>query len=107
MKPHFWDKWQADNIKNQSLANICVDWAWGSGVRTSVKAVQRILGVTADGICGRQTLAALNSADQRVLFNRIRLARIAFVEDIVRRKPSQKKFIKGWKNRINSISFEA
>jgi lysozyme family protein len=106
MKPHFWDKWQGDNIKNQSIANICVDWAWGSGTRTSIKAVQRILGVTADGICGQKTLSALNSANQRLLFYRIKASRIAFFDDIVRRKPSQKKFIKGWKNRVNSITFE-
>ncbi len=106
LKPHFWDKWQGDNIKNQSIANICVDWAWGSGTRTSIKAVQRILGVTVDGVCGKQTLTTLNNANQRILFNRILSARIAFFDSIVRRKPSQKKFIKGWKNRVNSITFK-
>ena len=25
MKPHFWDRWQADKIKSQSVANLVVD----------------------------------------------------------------------------------
>jgi lysozyme family protein len=32
MKPHFWDRWKADQIRSQSVANILVDWVWGSGV---------------------------------------------------------------------------
>ena len=32
LKTMFWDKWQADKIKSQKLANILVDWVWGSGV---------------------------------------------------------------------------
>jgi len=31
MKKNFWDKWKADLIKDQSIANILVDWVWGSG----------------------------------------------------------------------------
>ena len=31
MKPHYWNRWKADDIKSQSLANILVDWVWGSG----------------------------------------------------------------------------
>lgn len=31
MKKNYWDKWKADLIKDQSIANILVDWVWGSG----------------------------------------------------------------------------
>jgi lysozyme family protein len=30
-KSMFWDKWQADKINNQSIANLVVDWLWASG----------------------------------------------------------------------------
>ena len=105
-KSGYWDKWKADNIANQSIANTCVDCAWASGTGTSIKQVQKILGVAVDGIVGKDTLTAINIADQRALFDKIHARRIEFVENIVRRNPSQSRFIKGWKNRINALTFE-
>lgn len=101
----FWNPFKADNIANQSVANICVDWAWASGTGTAIRQVQSLLGVTADGVVGAQTLAAINKANQRHLFAKIKSARLRFVDAIVRRDPKQKKFINGWKKRINSLSF--
>lgn len=101
----FWDKWKADDINNQSIADIVVDWAWASGTVTSIKQVQKILGVAVDGIVGNDTLTAINTADQRTLFDKIHSRRIEFVENIVKRDPSQTRFLKGWKNRINSLTF--
>lgn len=105
-KPQCWDRFKADKIKNQSVANMCVDWAWHSGAGTAIKKVQRVLGLKADGIVGNMTLSAINRADQQKLFNQIKSSRLAFVENIVKARPSQKTFIKGWKNRINSIKYE-
>lgn len=105
LKPHYWDRWKADQINNQSVANILVDWVWGSG-KWGIIIPQRILGVTADGIVGSKTLAALNSANQEDLFYQIRQARLNFVDNIAREKPSQKKFIRGWKNRINYFKYQ-
>lgn len=68
--------------------------------------MQRVLGVTADGVVGEVTLGAINRAEPRELFERIKAERIAFVEAIVKRTPSQKVFLKGWKNRINDIKYE-
>lgn len=107
LKPYFWDAFLADSISNQSVANICVDWGWGSGTKKAIRKVQRLLGVTVDGIVGRQTLAAINNADQRDLFNRIKAARLAFVEAVAKNEPQKKKFLRGWKNRINDLTFEA
>ena len=104
-KSGYWDKWKADDIENQSIANIVVDWAWGSGAATSIKQVQKILGVAVDGIVGNDTLTAINIAGQRSLFVKIHNRRIEFVENIVKRDPSQARFLKGWKNRINSLTF--
>ena len=28
LKTMFWDRWQANRIENQSVANILVDWVW-------------------------------------------------------------------------------
>lgn len=101
----FWDKFRADEIRSQSVADICVDWAWNSGTKTAIRKVQMLLGVAADGIVGKKTLAAINAADPRQLFERVKAARLAFVEGIVSCNPSQRKFLNGWKNRINSFKF--
>ena len=104
-KTGYWDKFKADNIANQSVANICVDWAWASGVGTAIRQVQTLLGVAVDGIVGAKTISAINNANQRHLFAKIKSARLRFVENIVKRNSTQKKFLKGWKSRINALYF--
>ena len=101
----YWNRWQADRIASQSLANILVDWVWASGTH-GITRPQKILGVEADGIVGERTLAALAARDPEPLFHQLKAARIAFVEGIVRENPSQKVFLRGWKNRINAIEWE-
>lgn len=105
LKPHYWDKWKADQIKNQSVANILVDWVWGSGAN-GIKLPQKLLGLTVDGIVGPKTLAAVNFSDSLVLFNTIKAEREAFLYRIVERDPSQKRFLKGWLNRLNALKYE-
>lgn len=105
-KGGYWNPWQADQIKNQAVANIVVDWAWASGARTAIRKVQELLGVTVDGLVGNETLSAINGQDAEELFDRIKVARYDFVDAIVKRDPSQKRFINGWKNRIKSIKYE-
>lgn len=101
----YWDRWQADRIANQSLANILVDWVWASGV-WGIKIPQRLLGVAQDGIVGPVTLAHLAAQDPAEFFALVHAERLKFVDDIVRRKPSQVRFIRGWKNRINEFKFQ-
>ena len=105
-KSGYWDRWKADNITNQSVADILVDWVWASGVH-GIKIPQRVLGVVDDGVVGEKTLASLNSQNPAEFFERIRAERIKFVEDIVRRNPTQGRFLKGWLNRINDFKFKA
>jgi lysozyme family protein len=102
----YWDRWQADKINNQSIANILVDWVWGSG-KWGIVIPQRILGLKQDGVVGPKTLGAVNDADPDSLFNIIFAARIKFLNDIVANNPSQKKFIKGWLNRMADFKFSA
>jgi lysozyme family protein len=106
-KAGYWDKCRADEIRSQSVANAIVDWAYNSGTATAAKKVQALVGVTVDGVIGSKTIAAINAADPRQLFGRIQQSRMAFVEAIVRNKPSQAVFLTGWKNRINSLTFTA
>ena len=104
LKPHYWDRWKADEIKAQSVANILVDWVWASGAH-GIKIPQRLLGVTVDGIVGPKTLAAVNARNPRELFDMIKIARFDFIEDICKKRPANNKFKRGWMNRINDIAY--
>ena len=105
LRPAYWDRWRADDIKNQSVANLVVDWTWGSGVY-GIKYPQQVLGVKADGIVGPVTLAAVNGyADQRELFERLRERRREHFENIVKGDHSQKRFLRGWLNRLDDFRY--
>lgn len=121
LKPHYWDRWKADTIKSQKVANILVDWVWGSGAH-GILIPQRLLGVKVDGIVGEKTLEALNAQDPDKFFQLVFDARKQFLQDItdgsvkryearIGRKATQaelmkhtnKRFLKGWLNRLEDI----
>lgn len=105
LKTMYWDRWKADQIINQSVANILVDWVWASGIH-GIKRPQKILGVDVDGIVGVQTIAAVNARDGKDLFYAIKSDRVNFIDEICKARPANEKFRRGWLNRINSIPFE-
>lgn len=104
LKPHYWNRWKADRIVSQSVANICVDWVWGSG-KYGITGVQQLLGVKVDGIVGEQTLAALNARDPGLLFAQIKKARVQYIEKLCNSRKSSQVFKTGWLNRLNSINY--
>lgn len=99
-KTLFWDKWKADRIGSQSIANLVVDWTYNSGSHGITK-VQELLGVKVDGIVGEKTLNALNSQDRLVLFDKIWKRREQFYKSL-KTFPT---FGRGWMNRLNGIMF--
>ena len=104
-KKFYWDKWKADDIKDQNVANILVDWLWCSG-SYGIKIPQRVLGVSVDGIVGSKTIAAINERDGRELFDTIKQERKDFIDRICQTRPQNRKFKNGWMNRINSLAYE-
>lgn len=106
LKTYYWDRWKADQIQNQSIANILVDWVWASGVH-GIKIPQGILEVSADGIAGKNTIAAINAYQpQAELFGRIKQARYDFIDRICEKRTANNKFRNGWRNRIKDFKFE-
>lgn len=101
----FWNPCKGDYIKNQSLANLIVDFAFNSGTANAIKRVQAAIGVTPDGIVGNITLGTLNG-DLKGCFDRIWKVRKSYYIEIAR-KPTKAKFLKGWLNRLNDLQFQA
>lgn len=121
LRPYYWNRWKADDIKSQKVANILVDWVWGSGIH-GIKIPQTLLGVVADGIVGPKTIAAVNNANPDKLFDSIYKARETFLRNLADKsvaayekkigrkatekellKYTQKRFLKGWLNRLADI----
>lgn len=105
-KKGYWDPCKGDKIKSQSVANIIVDWAYNSGVRTASKHLQRYLGVVVDGIIGPKTISALNSKNPKDAFYALKKSREQFYRNIVAQNPLQGRFFRGWINRLNDLKFE-
>lgn len=104
-KTLYWDRWRADQIKDQRIANILVDWVSASGLY-GIKIPQRLIEVTPDGKVGPVTIARLNKLideDKRELANQLLLERVRFVDRIIARNPRLMVFRKGWLNRINGL----
>ena len=104
-KSLYWDRWKADGITSQAVSNIVVDWVWASGVH-GIKRPQKLLGVVADGLVGAKTIAAINAADPKKLFDTIKADRAKFIDEICKARPKNEKYRKGWMNRINAIKYE-
>ena len=101
----YWDRCKADEIENQSIAEIFVDWHINSGV-SAIRKVQSFFGIRVDGIVGPQTLKYLNSPNREVIFNRLKSARESYYRKIVINNPSQGRFLAGWLNRNNYFIFK-
>lgn len=106
LKKNYWDRWKADGIESQSVANLLVDWVWASGVHGITKP-QMLLGVAADGVVGPKTIGALNALIRnkggKYVFNMIFARRQRFIESC----RNFDVFGRGWLNRLKSIGFES
>lgn len=109
LKKLYWDYFKADSIPSQSLAEFIVDSGLNQGRILIVKYVQSIIGVESDGIYGPNTLKTLidhiNIDSAKDEFDALYQKRLDRYNSIVAAKPSQAKFINGWKNRLNAIKY--
>lgn len=100
----YWSRWNADSINDTSVAFFLVDWVWGSG-EWGIKIPQKVLGVPADGIVGPRTIAAVNARDGWILFDVLKKEKREFFERICSQNPRNRKFMKGWLRRLDSINY--
>lgn len=96
-KKDYWDKVNGDQINDQNLATSVFDFAVNAGVGTAIKQVQKMLNVTADGVLGPKTMAALNASSG--LSKSFAKSRVRYYIDIVKSKPTQIEFLTSWMNR--------
>lgn len=98
-KELFWNKIQGAKIHNQSVADIFMDGVVQHG--RGVKLMQEVLNVDTDGVVGKQTLTAINSADPQWLFNAYKQRRIDYYKELAK-DPKNENNLLGWLSRMNT-----
>lgn len=105
-KVGYWDKVKGDEIDSYAIAACLVSWAWGSGSKTAIKMIQKIVGTKVDGVIGSKTLKAINSKDEKELFDECIEARRKFFLDISKDGTPNAKFRRGWLRRLDAFEKE-
>ena len=103
-KGRFWDACGGDSIKNQSVAELFVDWCFHAGLGM-IKRVQGIVGTRTDGIVGPLTINAINSWNQRRLHFAIKSARLEHLATITKNRSQNLDFYDGWVRRVAALMY--
>lgn len=93
----FWTRAKCDQLPSTVRFDV-FDVAVNSGVKRSAILLQKALGVTADGIIGKQTMAAVNKFDPEQLLMLYAAQRIYFYANL----KDWQHFGKGWARRVAS-----
>jgi lysozyme family protein len=93
-KANYWDKARCDDLST-GVDWTVFDWGVNSGMSRPVKALQRIVGVVADGGVGPYTLRAIGDKDSTELVEKMYEARQHFYENL----STFATFGKGWTRR--------
>jgi len=91
----FWQPLNAEQIQNQTSADSVFDFAVNSGIVNSARLVQSIV--------GDKTLTKINSMDFGHFQAALTVAKMEYYMNIIRKRPTSKKFLLGWISR--SLSF--
>jgi len=96
----WWNAKRFGEIKSQEVANLLFDYNVNSGT-LAITAIQRVVGVPADGVMGSATIAAINKADPAKVHDALKEDRRKLYESLIARDPSQQVFSAGWTARLS------
>ncbi|WP_114395760.1 glycoside hydrolase family 108 protein [Oleisolibacter albus] len=96
-----------DRISDDYLRTVVVDSGVLYGTGRAARWLQEALGVTADGVIGQQTLAALTAQNPGTVARRVLALRVKRIGQVVSADPSQLVFLAGWLNRTADLLAEA
>ncbi len=95
----YWEAIRGDDIEAQDLAENLFDFAVNAGVSRAVRMMQKLVGVSTDGLVGPLTLRAMHEADGRTLNLRYALARIDYYNELARSRSQMRPYLIGWTRR--------
>jgi len=104
----YWDKARVGDMPLR-IQDVVFDGNVNHGVPNMTRILQQTLrdlgskDIVVDGKIGNKTLNAINSYDDETLRTALLAKRQNFYEAIIENNPSQKKFEKGWFNRLEAV----
>lgn len=98
----YWNKIKGDNLPD-GVNLVVFDFAVNSGPGNAAKTLQAVVGATADGIIGPDTLAAVTAHDAKELITAYSNSRASFYRSLA----TFATFGKGWLARVDRIEEEA
>lgn len=103
-KNDYWDKVRGDQFKDPRVAAYLFDAMCGSMYcyLHVMKDLQAAVGVTADGVLGSGTIAAVNHHDEDLIPTMLN-SRLAFYKAVGEHNPTQQKFVVGWNRRAETF----
>lgn len=102
-KSQFWDRARLSEINSQRKADEIFVFGVNVGMRTAIRKTQKLVGATADGIIGSQSIKAINDFDEDLFDMQFDDLELQYYDDIIARKPSFAMFRNGWKNRALAV----
>jgi len=93
---NYWDRGHCDDLPSGVDWSV-FDWGVNSGMGRAAKALQRVVGVTADGAIGPMTIKATYDMKPQDVIVKIHSSRQSFYESLT----TFKTFGRGWSRRNN------
>jgi lysozyme family protein len=91
--------WKFESVLDQAIATKLLDMSVNLGPAPAVRLLQSLLKVTADGVFGPKSLAAVNAADHTTLLQSLRYEQAVYYAQLIARTPSLVKYARGWLKR--------
>jgi len=100
----YWLPMDLELLNNPDLILQIFDMGVNSGMRTSIKILQRLIGTIADGYIGQMTIRAIEDFNGDIVEEYIKRRKLFYVT-LSQNKPELRKFLKGWLKRTEHTKF--
>ena len=97
-KNDYWNRCKCDFIPD-ALSISAFDFAVNSGVKKSIRCLQRALGVTVDGVIGNQTIGACNRIPTKYVLEKFIQYRLEYLMSL----KNWKIYGGGWGRRVREV----
>lgn len=91
---NFWTPLRCDEIQDEKIASYLFDFAVNSGHSDAIRAIQKVVATTVDGVIGQKTLAAINT--RKPDLTEFRVQRVLHYLTCILKKPTNIRFALGW-----------
>jgi lysozyme family protein len=99
----YWENQRYREIQNQRVATKIFDMSVNMGFHQAHMIAQAQVEAVEDGVLGPASIAAINAEPADRLLADLCMGCVDFYHDLVNRKPSNAKFLKGWLARAKDL----